>query len=153
MVLANRRIDFFFSYWIDIWCLIYIIYHHNDIIKNKGCNTIIYNPKFALLVAIFINIVEFTSMIYFMNSRNHIIIYFIIVSIGKGIPLAYLRNTKICQRDIYASLFLFSIYLLWMYWNGVTIFDYILQAYENVKNNNPVGPVTKYFMYENEKLV
>ena len=144
MVSTNKRIDFFFSYWIDAWCIMYILYHYDNDKYNK-CG---YNPKFALLFAISINIIELTSMIYFMNSFYHIMIYIIIVGLGKGLPLTYLRNTKICYRDIYTTLFLVTIYILWLYWNGVSVSEYIIQAYENVKNDNPVGPVTKYFMYD-----
>lgn len=144
IISINKRFDLFFSYWIDVWCLVYIIYHYNEKSKYRLCN--MYNPKFILILAIFINIIELLSMIYFENSSIHIVLYIIIVGIGKGIPLTYLRNTKICQSDIYASILLFFMYLLWLYWNGVTLYDYVRQAYENVKNNHPVGPVTKYFM-------
>lgn len=149
----SKRIDFFFSYWIDAWCILYIIFHRGREIKNKGCNTSIYNPKFALLFAFFMNMLVFFSMLYYVNSYNHIVIYIAIVSVVKGFPLAYLRNTKICQRDVIASFLLFGIYLLWMYWNGITMDEYMKQLYENVKYDKPVGPLSNLFMSGNETRV
>ena len=139
---TNTRIDFFFSYWIDAWCLLYILFNYNKTERN----VIYYNPKFALLFAIGMNIIELISMFYFSNSSIHIIIYIIIVSIGKGIPLSFLINTRIYQNDIYASIILFLIYLLWLHSYNVTLYEYIIQAYKNVKYNKPVGPITNYFM-------
>ena len=139
---TNKRIDFFFSYWIDAWCVLYILYDYN---KSKREN-IFYNPKFALLIAIFMNVLEFISMIYFRNNINHIIIYTIIVGIGKGLPLFFLWNTQIHRYDIYTTFILFFIYLLWLYLHNVTLYEYIIQAYQNVRDNKPVGPITKYFM-------
>ena len=156
---TNKRIDFFFSYWIDTWSLLYILYNYNKPVTY--CSHYIANPKLALLFAIFMNIIELISMIYFSNSFIHIIIYVIIVSIGKGIPLAFLINTRICPYDIYVSIILFLIYLLWLHLHNVTLYEYVIQAYKNVKYNKPVGPITHYFMknlqtnimFENETRV
>lgn len=96
------RIDFIFSYWIFAWYLLYLF-------KNT------YNPKVALFIGLLENATLASMMIYYQN--KNIWSFLIVITFLKIIP--YFSITKpMHYRDLYPTMALFSIYLIWLKVNG-----------------------------------
>ena len=125
------RFDFLFSYWVFIW---YILY------KIKITS---YNPKLALLFVLFVNIIIMFVMIYYLINIINIIIHCIIPIIFiKIIPLITLKNNN--KYEIYPLIFLFIFYNLWLYINNISLYKILNIQYNNIINNNPIGPLGSY---------
>ena len=58
------RIDYFFSYWIFAWYILYVF----SIVK--------YNPKFALTIGLIENIIKLFFMLYHKNHWFIIVVFF-----------------------------------------------------------------------------
>jgi len=123
-----ERIDFILSYWIFFWYLLYEL----KIIK--------YNPKLALSIALILNIIPLSLMIYYKNNILHILLLLVINYIIKVIPLLRLKNNKInYYEDIYIIGIIIIFYILWLLFNNVNIknFNFI----EDIKLNKPFSPI------------
>ncbi len=98
------RIDFILSHWLVAW---FILYYIGDIT---------YSPKFALIVAYAINLVQWTYFIYKGSTKYNIIKYFVLVSMAKIIPLLLIWNMDeiVLPRDIYLTLGVIILYLVWV---------------------------------------
>jgi len=106
------RIDFIFSYWIFIWYLLYI----------KQLTNI--NPKFALICGLIENIIIMLLMIIYKTNYKLFIEFIIMFIILKIIPL-YTITTSIKLYDIYYTIGIFIIYLIWMILNKQTLNSFI----------------------------
>jgi len=126
-----ERFDLIFSYWIFAWYLLFIFKYTN------------YSPKLALLCALLLNSIFLVLMIIYNNSYINILLLFCIIILFKIIPLFTLRNSN--RYDVIATLILFFIYNLWLYFNGVYFINGITNQYYNIINNKEIGPVTYYF--------
>ena len=125
------RFEFLFSYWVFIW---YILY------KIKITS---YNPKLALLFVLFVHIIIMFVMIYYLNNIINIIIHCIIPIIFiKIIPLITLKNNN--KYEIYPLIFLFIFYNLLLYINNISLYKILNIQYNNIINNNPIGPLGSY---------
>jgi hypothetical protein len=129
----KERFDFVFSYWIFAWYLLY---------KLK---ITLFNPKFALTVGVLHNCIIFILMIYFKNSLINIFLFCLINLFIKIIPLWTLRNMKYQFIDVYATMILFILYLLWMDLNGTSYTTFINNSYYNLTHSGEGGPLTYYF--------
>jgi hypothetical protein len=107
------RIDYIFSYWIVVWYILYI------------CNFIKYNPKFVIILGLLENICILLLMFYYNTKPRLIFLFFIMMFLIKIIPLYTIWNTKITINDIYFSLFVIIVYLLWMFINKKNTTDFI----------------------------
>lgn len=125
------RFDYYFSYWIFTWYLLYEF----KITK--------YNPKFGLRIALIENIVILIIMFYYNNSFLHIFLVCLGIGLFKIIPLWRLRYTSIRWSDMYMTFILFIIYILWLIINDITFKKYITDEYNNIKNNKPSTPFAK----------
>ena len=81
-------------------------------------------------------------MIYYSYSYMN---YFILINFFfKVLPLWSIIYTPYYKKDLYATIVLFCIYLLWLYINKLNILDFLkiikLQIY-NIKHNKPIGPL------------
>ena len=108
------RFDFFFSYWIFAWFLLYAI---------KATK---YNPKIFIIGALLENIIYVSLMVYYKNSLLYIFLFVLANIIIKILPLWWLWNTEYKLQDLVAGIVLFIIYTIWLYSN-----DFI--------NNNELG--------------
>jgi len=122
------RIDFIFSYWIFLWYLLYLFRIVN------------YNPKFAILCGFIENISIFFLMFYYGTKKKLILLFFIMFVLLKIIPLYSIWNTKITARDITATIVLFIIYLVWIFYNKKTISDFKKQTLDLVLHNKNTLP-------------
>jgi len=114
-----ERADFIFSYWVFLW---YILFYFGII------NVL--NPKFAILVGLFENMIILFLMIYYKTKLQLIVTFFIMVIILKLLPIYTIWNTKIRSQDILATFVLFLIYLFWVFMNKKSMFGFI----QNIKN-------------------
>jgi hypothetical protein len=108
-MIQTIRPDYIFSYWIFAWYLLYIT------------GWVTPNPKFAIYIAIFENLIIFLSMIYLKTNLKKVIYFLIMVILIKLIPLWTLRNTKIKEKDIYATLGVVLMYVGWIIWDDKMI--------------------------------
>jgi hypothetical protein len=125
-----QQFHYLFSYWIFIWYVLYEL------------QLVSYNPKGALIVAFLENIIGLCVMIYYSYSYMN---YFILINFFfKVLPLWSIIYTPYYKKDLYATIVLFCIYLLWLYINKLNILDFLkiikLQIY-NIKHNKPIGPL------------
>ena len=114
-----ERADFIFSYWVFLWYLLFYF----GIIN-------VLNPKFAILVGLFENMIILFLMLYYRTKIHLIETFFIMVIILKILPIYTIWNTKIRSQDILATLVLFLIYLFWVFINKKNISGFI----QNTKN-------------------
>jgi hypothetical protein len=77
------RTDLVFSYWIYVWFILYVF-------KITS-----YSPKFALILGLVDNIIMLLLMIYFGSKGKTILLFIIINTFIKVIPIYYLRNEVI----------------------------------------------------------
>jgi hypothetical protein len=127
------RPDLIFSYWVLIWYILYEL------------NVITYNPKFWLIVAVFINFYNMYFMFYFKRYYM-LFLFIIIVTIIKGIPLWTLRNAEVRVNDIIAGLILFVIYYIWLRYNKETLYSLFRKFYTSIRDNDTNHTPFMYFI-------
>jgi hypothetical protein len=120
------RADFIFSYWIFAWYLLYIF----------GFETS-FNPKFALICGLFVNLGAVCLMLYTHTKIKVIFLFIICFIIIKLIPIITIWNTKTTQLDIITTFQLLFIYLIWIYVNKI----YIKRVFDVTFNNKIEGPL------------
>jgi len=98
------RPDYLFSYWILTWYICYMLGFFS------------HNPKFAIMLGLFSNLLLWFAMIYYRLPLKHILFFLILIVLYSVIPLWTVRNTKITQMDIQATIGLGVMYLGWMLW-------------------------------------
>jgi len=128
-----NRIDLVFSYWIFTWYILYIL------------KIINFNPKFAIYCGITENIIIIFMMLYYKTKIKIIICFIFIFILLKLLPLYTLINTKIYKKDIFITLLLFIIYLLWLYINDKSILDFKKQILDMILYNKYTFPGIYFF--------
>ena len=125
----QRRFDFVFSYWVFVWFLLY----HFKIVS--------YNPKFALVIALFANIIKWFTMMYYQNSFNYIVLFILIQLCIKVYPLWTLRNISIGIPEIVSTIIVFSLYNIWLTFNNESIVQLTKKGHDAVKENKIDTPL------------
>lgn len=126
--MAALRIDLVFSYWIYIWFILYIFKYTN------------YSPKFALTLGVLDNIVLLFLMLIWGTSVKTIIWFIIINTLIKVMPLYYLRNEPYKMKDVYFTMGLFFIYIIWLHINNQSLVGNIKIIHNSLlygKNETP----------------
>jgi hypothetical protein len=115
------RPDYIFSYWIFGWYILYItgLFNHN--------------PKFALYLGLLENLFVLVSMIYYNVNVKNIFYFTLIILLMKVIPLWTLRQTTMSEKDLYATLGIFLMYIGWIVWEEHVFILY--KAYTDMLNN------------------
>jgi hypothetical protein len=108
--MASLRVDLVFSYWIYFWFLLYAF------------KITYFSPKFPLILGLIDNIIMLVLMLLYGTSRRTIFYFIIINTLIKIVPLYYLRNEKIRARDIYFTILLFGIFIIWLHINKQSLF-------------------------------
>lgn len=118
--MAALRADLVFSYWIYFWYILYVL------------KFITYSPKFPLILGIIENIVMlFLMLVYGTSSRT--IFYFIIVNfLIKVLPLYYMRNETINMKDIWFTLILFCVFVIWLHLNHQSLTNNIKLIHDSL---------------------
>ncbi len=123
------RPDFIFTYWVIAWYVAYMV-------KLTS-----YNPKWALLTGIILNVTLAIIVIIRSGFTASVITFLLINLILKGVPLYTIYKTKTTINDIYAVIGLFAIYTLWVNANGTTVVKQNVKIYESIlhsKNESPI---------------
>jgi hypothetical protein len=105
IIMAALRPDLVFSYWIYLWYILYAF-------KITS-----FSPKFPLLLGLIDNLVMLILMLVYGTSKVTIFYFIIINTIIKVVPLYYLRNQAINMKDIYFTIVLFGIFVIWLHLN------------------------------------
>jgi len=125
-----ERFDYIFSYWIVLWYVLYEL------------NLVSYNPKGALIPALLANFMFLCIMLYY--SYSYTIVFVTIVMLIKGIPLWSIWNDPYRLKDVYATIVLFVLYLLWIWINDVNIHNVLNKQLHHIYTNEPIGPGMYY---------
>ena len=96
------RIDYYFTFWLVIWFLLYYF----KIIKI--------NPKLIIQYAIIVNALIICAMIYNKIPLLNIISAFVVIILTKIIPYYLIKDKEINDKDIYYSLMVFILYLFYV---------------------------------------
>jgi len=126
--MAALRFDLVFSYWIYVWYLLYAL------------KIINYSPKFFLILGLIDNFFMLIMMLLYGTSRKNIFYFIVINTIIKVVPIYYLRDEKIRMKDIYFSLLLFIIFVIWLHMNEQSLIGNIKLVHDSLlygKNNTP----------------
>ena len=94
-----------FSYWVLVWFILYYF-------KITS-----FSPKLAITVGILENLVLLTLMILWGTSTRTILWFVVINTVIKIMPYYYLRNEPYRLKDIWFTLALFALFILWLHIN------------------------------------
>lgn len=126
--MSSLRIDLVFSYWIYVWYILYAF------------KIAMYSPKFALLLGLVDNIIMLIMMLFYGTSKKTIFYFIVINTLIKVVPLYYLRHEKIRLGDIYFTLGLFVLFVIWLYINNQSLTGNAKTIYTSLlygKNKTP----------------
>jgi len=107
------RVDLVFSYWVYFWYILYAF------------KITTFSPKFPLILGLIDNIIMLGLMLLYGTSKITIFYFIIINTLIKALPLYYLRNERIKLKDIYFTILLFGIFVLWLHLNRQSLFGNI----------------------------
>lgn len=124
-----ERPDLVFSYWIFAWYLLYFFGFFK-----------LYNPKFAMILGISINLIMLFLMFYYNTKYYLILLFIIVVAIQKIIPLYIILDDKIHNKDIIATFILFIIYLFWYKFNNKNFSNIIKPQKDLILHNKNTFP-------------
>jgi hypothetical protein len=122
------RIDLVFSYWIFGWFLLYL---------GKFTS---FSPKFVLLLGLIENVMMWISMFIYGTPTFTIVSFIFINLFIKVLPLWYLRNEHIRLQDVYATLVLFLIFIVWLHINHQSLVGNMKLIHDSLlygKNTTP----------------
>ena len=147
--MSQLRFDLIFSYWIFIWFIIYKL------------NLITFSPKFALIIGLIENFIMLIMMLLYGTHIETIFYFIIINTFIKVIPLYYLRNTNINWNDIYFTIILFIIFIIWLHINNKNLIGNLKLIHDSFiynKNDTPILSLIKKFKnnfknYKNPEII
>jgi hypothetical protein len=73
-----------------------------------------YNPYFALLIALFVNTLALMGLIYHQFDMFDIVAFIVINFCIKVLPILSIKDKKIKKRDIFFTILLYCIFLVWL---------------------------------------
>jgi hypothetical protein len=116
--------DLLFSNWIFIWFLLYL------------SNIIPYSPKLIILIG-FVIIIGILYYLYINKASKYNLFKFALLNLFmKAIPLIILYNVIITWDDLYFSICIFTIYLIWLDINDTNFFMIYKKLINNYINNH-----------------
>lgn len=123
-----ERFDLIFSYWILMWFVLYAL------------GLPLCSPKFALIIGILANMLMFSYLFYKNISRTKLIYFILINTFIKALPLIYLRDENIKLVDVYFTIILFLIFVVWLKLNEQYTTDNISNILDLYLDNNKQSP-------------
>lgn len=142
------RYDYYLSYWIFIWTIIYLfllwIRKPNPTIAFfiRNCN-----PTIIMTIALIENVIGWL-IIYFKNADKLILfLYLFVIVFVKAIPIyLLLKYTEIRPiPNSIANVFVLFIYWLYLRVNGITVYSLYYNSIDNLMKGNT--PFMKKFLY------
>jgi hypothetical protein len=136
------RPDLIFSYWIFLWFILYVFNFTN------------YSPKFALILGALENIIM-GILLLMSNKLKTAFMFVIILTLIKLLPLYYVRNAPIRIKDIYFTLGMFILFIIWLHINNQSILGNINMIYTSLLHGNKNTPLIAFAEYikTNIKLI
>lgn len=126
-----KKFDVIFSYWIFTWFILYYL------------NIVKYNPLFFLILALFSNLFIIIHFLYHKNYHKGLLFILVIFFI-KILPIFLIRKHKITKEDIYFSIILFELYLVYIH----CIYDYnfynLYNEYSKLRTKELNTPLADY---------
>jgi len=138
--MKSLRPDLVFSYWIYVWYLFYTL------------KFISFSPKFPLLLGLLDNIVMFVLMILYGTSRETIFYFMIINTLIKIVPLYYLRKESVRLNDIFFTIGLFGLFILWLHINRQHLMGNLKLIYYSLLYGQNKTPFMAFFKYNFKNL-
>ena len=126
--MSALRFDLVFSYWIYFWYILYAF-------KITS-----FSPKFPLILGLIDNIIMLILMIVYGTSRRTIFYFIIINTIIKIVPLYYLRNQPLKMKDIWFTIILFILFIIWLRINEQSLIGNLKLIHDSLlsgKDNTP----------------
>jgi hypothetical protein len=126
--MAALRFDLVFSYWIYLWYILYVF------------KITIFSPKFPIILGLLDNIIMLFLMLMYGTSKRTIFYFIIINTLIKIVPLYYLKNEPLKMKDIFFTIFLFIIFILWLHLNKQSLFGNIKLIHDSLlfgQDNTP----------------
>jgi len=109
-----------FSYWVFAWFILYV------------CKIISFSPKFAIILGLIDNAIMLILMLIYTKNRYTILYFIIINSFIKIIPFYYLRNETIKFKDIYFTIALFCVFVIWLHINKQSLTGNLQLIYNSI---------------------
>jgi hypothetical protein len=134
------RIDLIFSNWILLWFILYIFKFTT------------YSPKFILLVGILENIIMEIILIIHKKFKTFIL-FLIIITLTKIIPFYYIRNSLLRKKDVYFTVALFIVYLIWLHMNNRNFINIIIHIYDSLIHDKNLTPFMAFFAELQKKYI
>lgn len=137
------RIDFVFSYWVYFWYILYAF------------KITTFSPKFPMLLGLIDNIIMLLLMLLYGTQPSTIIQFVLINTIIKAIPLYFMINEPVQKRDIYATIILFTLFVIWLHINAETLTGNAKLIYTSLlygKNKTPFMSFMKKLRYNFKHL-
>ena len=122
------RIDLVFSYWVYFWYILYAF------------KLTTFSPKFPLLLGLIDNGIMFIFMLMYGTKSSTIFYFLVINTIIKVVPLYYMRDQAIQMKDVYFTLFLFILFIIWLHINQQSLIGNLKLIHDSLlysQNNTP----------------
>lgn len=137
MLKNNIRFDYYFSYWLFTWFILYIY------------KIIHFNPLYPLIISLFVNIIQIILFIYYKINYKYILFFIFINIFLKIIPIYIIYLNNYSYNDFIFFIILFTMYILWLKFNNINIFNTFNKQILNIKNKNISTPLYNYLHYYN----
>ena len=118
--MKSLRPDLVFSYWIYAWYIIYVF------------NFFPFPPKFPQPVGFIDNIVMLCLMFMYGTSPRTIYYFIIINTVIKVVPLYFLQEEVVKMKDIYFTIGLFIVFIIWLQINKQSLIGNIKLVHDSL---------------------
>ena len=127
------RWDYIFSYWIFFWYLLYTFK-----LTNK-------NPLIAFIFGLIENLFVLLAMIFY--GSKYAWRFLINIFIFKCVPIYFLtrKSYNIKIKDAWFTLWIFSIYVIWLIANNISIYQVYKKSINSLINDTNETPFMKLF--------
>jgi hypothetical protein len=86
-------------------------------------------------------------MMIIKGTKRITILYFIIINfLIKVLPIYYLRAETIRMKDVYMTVLLFIIFIIWLYINNISLIENIKIIYNSLIYGENKTPFMKFFV-------
>lgn len=127
------RWDYIFSYWIFFWYLLYTFK-----LTNK-------NPLIAFIFGLIENLFVLLAMIFY--GSKYAWRFLINIFIFKCVPIYCLtkKSYNITIKDAWFTLWIFSIYVIWLIANNISIYQVYKKSIKSLINDTNETPFMQLF--------
>ena len=113
-----------------------------------------YSPKLALTIGLIYNFMILIMMLLYDTRIKTIISFIVINTLIKVFPLYYLINEKILLKDVYFTIGLFIVFIIWLHINNQSLKGNAKIIYNSLlygKNKTPLMALLQKINYTIKK--